>query len=73
MSPYEKSIYNLFEQRYNKYVDEVLKPFYENWFSQFDRQIILIDVLKNFQNGYDQFLDMQRAIKKIIQIYYERY
>ena len=70
MSPYEKSIYNLFEQRYNKYVDEVLKPFYENWFSQFDRQIILIDVLKNFQNGYDQFLDMQRAIKKIIQIYY---
>ena len=69
MSPYEKSIYNLFEQQYNKYVDEVLKPFYENWFSQFDRQIILIDVLKNFQNGYDQFLDMQRAVKKIIQIY----
>ena len=69
ITPHEDSIYSRFKKRYERYILEIVTPLAENYFSQFDRQIILIDVLKSLQNGYSSFIDMTQAIKKIIEIY----
>jgi hypothetical protein len=69
ITPHEDSIYNRFEKRYKRYISEMVSPLAEEYFSQFDRQIILIDLLKSLQNGYYPFIDMSEAIKKIVDIY----
>ena len=69
ITPHEDSIYNRFKKRYERYILEIVTPLAEKYFSQFDRQIILVDVLKSLQNGYSAFLDMTQAMKKIIEIY----
>jgi len=69
INPHEDSIYSRFKKRYERYILEIVTPLAENYFSQFDRQIVLVDVLKSLQNGYGSFIDMTHAIKKIIEIY----
>lgn len=68
--PHEDSIYTRFKNRYNRYVSEIVTPLGVEYFSKFDRQIILVDVLKSLQNGYNSFIDMAEAIKRIIEIYH---
>jgi predicted YcjX-like family ATPase len=69
LKPHEDSIYQRFQNRYNRYIKEIVEPLAVEYFSQFDRQIILVDVLKSLQNGYNPFIDMTEAIKKIIRMY----
>jgi len=69
INPHEDSIYTRFKNRYNRYISEIVAPLKNSYFSQFDRQIILVDVLKALENGYDAFVDMAEAIKQIIKIY----
>jgi predicted YcjX-like family ATPase len=69
MTPHQESIYNRFKQRYNRYSNNIVKKITSEYFKDFDRQIILIDVLKTLQNGYDSFIDMTRAIKILMEIY----
>jgi predicted YcjX-like family ATPase len=69
IQPHEDSIYSRFEKRYDRYLSEIVLPVAEEYFSQFDRQIVLVDLLKTLQNGYYPFIDMSDAIKKIVAIY----
>jgi predicted YcjX-like family ATPase len=64
---HDDSIYNRFRERYKKYVDEVVLKLALEYFSNYDRQVVLIDVLKTFTKGYDSFIDMIRALNLILQ------
>lgn len=52
--------------RYETYKREVVSAFYEKHFSRFDRQIVLVDLLKALNAGYTQFRDMQDALNSIL-------
>ncbi|MEI8642540.1 YcjX family protein [Pseudoalteromonas sp. Hal099] len=40
-------------KRFNAYVKEVVKPFYNEHFKHFDRQIVLVDVLSALNEGHE--------------------
>jgi predicted YcjX-like family ATPase len=69
VEPHEDSIYSRFKNRYDRYLEKAVKPLVEEHFSHFDRQIILVDVLKSLQKGYNSFLDMTKAVRKFTEIY----
>ncbi len=52
--------------RFARYRDRVVKPFYDNHFRHFDRQIVLIDLLSDLNAGPDHFQDTKRAIAQIL-------
>ncbi len=60
------SLYARFEKRYNGYLKEVVKRLYVEHFKYFDTQIILVDLVKTLQHGYDSFTDMHLAFKHIL-------
>lgn len=60
------SLYARFEKRYDAYLEEVVKRLYVEHFKSFDTQIILVDLVKTLQNGYDSFSDMHLAFKHIL-------
>jgi predicted YcjX-like family ATPase len=66
---HEDSIYNRFKKRYDKYLETSVTPLAIKHFSEFDRQIVLVDVLKSLQNGYNSFIDMTKAVKRFTEIY----
>ncbi len=66
---HEESLYKKFQIRYEHYIDTIVTPLALNYFAQFDRQIILVDVIKSLNSGYDSFIDMTKAVKNIIEIY----
>ncbi len=61
------SIYARFKQRYERYVNEVVKRLHLDHFQNFDTQIVLIDLLKTLENSKESFEDMRYSIKKILQ------
>ena len=65
----KNSYYFIFKERYENYVKEYVRDFHLNHFVKFDRQIILVDVLKALKNGYEPFEDMVKAMKIIMSIY----
>ncbi len=69
ITPHENSVYTRFKKQYELYVERVVKPLAIDYFSNFDRQIILVDVLKSLQKGYNSFVDMADAIRELISIY----
>ncbi|HHD77698.1 MAG TPA: YcjX family protein [Campylobacteraceae bacterium] len=60
------SIYARFEKRYEKYISEVVKRLYLEHFESFDTQIVLVDLLKTLEHGYDIFEDMHLSFKHIL-------
>jgi hypothetical protein len=60
------SLRALMAERYRRYLDEVVKPFYRQHFSRFDRQIVLVDLLGILNRGPDCFADMQRALETVL-------
>ena len=56
----------ILEQRYNAYRDQVVERFYQEHFSRFDRQVVLVDCLKTLNQGQACFDDMQLAITQIL-------
>jgi len=61
-----ESIYTHFQERYGRYIEEVVKRLYLEHFQAFDTQIILVDLLKTLELGYDVFEDMHLSFKKIL-------
>lgn len=62
----KKSLFNTMAERYERYKEAVVEPFYRNYFRHFDRQIVLIDCLSVLNRGYDSFTDAQEAIRLIL-------
>lgn len=62
----ENSFYQIMKKRYESYKELVVKKFYNQHFASFDRQIVLVDVLKAFNVGYSAFTDMRDAINMVL-------
>ncbi|MGY8871838.1 MAG: YcjX family protein [Pseudomonadales bacterium] len=61
------SMYQLLQQRYETYREEIVKRFYREHFSRFDRQVVLVDCLKALNHGKPCFDDMKLALTDILQ------
>ncbi|MDM8547489.1 YcjX family GTP-binding protein [Candidatus Venteria ishoeyi] len=58
--------YHVMKRRYESYKEHVVRKFYREHFSRFDRQIVLADVLKAFNTGHETFQDMRTAINLVL-------
>ena len=50
-----ETLRDVFTQRYDRYVNEVVKEIHLEHFKGFDRQVLLVDVVEALQNEYDLF------------------
>jgi uncharacterized protein len=53
-------------ERYERYREEVVRAFYEEHFSRFDRQVVLVDLLSALNAGPAHFADTQDALAMIM-------
>ncbi|MDG3088194.1 YcjX family protein [Vibrio hannami] len=60
------SSYQMLKSRYEEYQKRVVRAFYKNHFSTFDRQIVLVDCLQPLNAGYESFNDMKDALEQIM-------
>lgn len=61
----EQSTFKVLKKRYQYYQQKIVKPFYENYFSQFDRQVILADCLTPLNHGYHEFMEMKLGLQQL--------
>ncbi len=66
----EKSLFAEMKKRYESYKEHVVKKFYREHFSSFDRQIVLADVLRAFNIGYATFIDMRDALNMVLKSFH---
>lgn len=64
--PEGESFYGEMAKRYESYKEKVVWRFYRDHFSKFDRQIVLIDMLKALNQGPENFSDMRTALESIL-------
>jgi len=65
----EQSIYKVMLSRYDLYVSDIVKPFYDDYFNKIDRQVVMVDVLKGLSGGELNFDDMMVALSRIMDCY----
>lgn len=53
-------------ERFERYREEVVRAFYEEHFSRFDRQIVLVDLLSALNAGPGHFADTQDTLRLIL-------
>lgn len=63
----ETSVYRTLAKRYAHYRQHIVKPFYQEHFRRFDRQIVLVDVLGALNAGAERFEDLSRALGTLMQ------
>ncbi|OAN18285.1 nucleoside triphosphate hydrolase [Photobacterium jeanii] len=63
----EHSNFGMLKARYKYYQQHVVKAFYREHFSKFDRQIILVDCLQPLNAGPESFNDMRQALDQLMQ------
>lgn len=68
--PPKKSALAEMMRRFERYRDELVKPFYRRHFARFDRQLVLVDCLKTLNRGEACFKDMQQALGEILQSFH---
>lgn len=59
------SVFHTLKKRYRYYQQKVIKPFYENYFSQFDRQVILADCLTPLNHSRQAFIEMKLGLQQL--------
>ena len=59
------SYFAVLNKRYDYYRNKVVKGFYENYFSTFDRQVILADCLTPLNHSQQAFIDMQIGLNQL--------
>ncbi len=60
------TLHGTMAQRFEAYKEKVVHRFYKDHFSRFDRQIVLIDLLKALSGGPDNFADTRVALESIL-------
>ena len=65
-TPARGSNADLLVMRYEHYKSQVIKPFYRDHFSGFDRQVVLVDCLSALNQGANSFNDLQKAINWLL-------
>ncbi|CAH0533775.1 putative protein YcjX [Vibrio stylophorae] len=53
-------------QRYSAYQQQVIRPFYRDYFTKFDRQVVLVDCLTPLNEGAEAFADLQQALTQLM-------
>jgi len=66
----DNSLYAEMKRRYESYKEHVVKKFYKEHFTHFDRQIVLADVLRAFNTSYASFVDMRDAINMVLKSFH---
>lgn len=61
----KNSYFKVCERRYQRYIKELVEPFYKTFFSRIDRQIVLVDVVNALNSGPDYVDDMRQALTNI--------
>lgn len=61
------STYQVLKTRFKEYQDKVIRPFYKEYFSTFDRQLLLVDCFTPLNRGKAQFDDMTQALNGIME------
>ncbi|WP_424409004.1 YcjX family protein [Pasteurella sp. PK-2025] len=59
------SYFALLNQRYEYYRQHIVKAFYQDYFSTFDRQVILADCLTPLNHSQQAFLEMKEGLQQI--------
>ncbi|WP_249962317.1 YcjX family protein [Histophilus somni] len=59
------SYFAMLSKRYHYYQQKIVKGFYQEYFSTFDRQVILADCLTPLNHGRQAFQDMQNALQQL--------
>jgi len=67
LPPATGRLYTTMSDRFQHYRDRVVRPFYTEHFSRFDRQIVLVDLLSSLNRGRAVFEDTQDALKTVLQ------
>lgn len=63
----EDTLIGMLRARFIEYKERVVKTFYKEYFTNFDRQIILADCLTPLNNGPESFNDLEKAISLIME------
>ncbi|MDP8080113.1 YcjX family protein [Phocoenobacter skyensis] len=61
----KNSVYHTLKKRYRHYQQKIIKPFYEDYFSQFDRQVILADCLTPLNHSQQAFIEMKLGLQQL--------
>ena len=67
MPPMSGPLYQMMSDRFAHYRDQVVRPFYTDHFSRFDRQIVLVDLISSLNRGRAVFEDTQHALKTVME------
>jgi len=59
----------IFEEKYNRYVKEVVKEIHLEHFKGFERQVVLVDIIEALQNGYECYSDMKSGLTSMLHLY----
>lgn len=63
----KQSNFQVLNHRYQQYCAQVITPFYDEHFTKFDRQVVLVDCLSALNGGQAQFNDMAKAINAVLE------
>ncbi|MDB4807104.1 YcjX family protein [Pseudomonadales bacterium] len=61
----DNSYYKACERRYQRYIKELVDPFYKKFFSRINRQLVLVDVVSALNAGQEYVDDMRQALSSI--------
>ncbi|QHB17634.1 YcjX family protein [Mannheimia pernigra] len=61
----KNSLFHTLKKRYEHYQKKIVRPFYEDYFSTFDRQVILADCLTPLNYGYNEFMEMKLGLQQL--------
>ncbi|RDX38414.1 YcjX family protein [Kangiella sp. HD9-110m-PIT-SAG07] len=57
----------ILEKRFNYYKNKIIKPFFHDYFSNVDRQIVLIDTGSALEAGYESYQDLKETIEQLLE------
>lgn len=63
----EDSLLKQLENRYDYYQKKVIRPFFDEYFSNVDRQILLVDTNSVLEAGYEAYQELQKTIEQLLQ------
>ncbi len=62
-------LHQIFKERYEHYLENIVKNIQLEHFRGFDRQIVLIDIIEALQNGHNCYSDMKDGLRSMMSLY----
>ncbi len=72
INPSSSSLHQVFKERYEYYLENIVKKIQLEHFRGFDRQVVLIDIIEALQNGYSCYADMVDGLRSMMSLYDHR-